>query len=78
MKNSRIRYRPGAPGGARRRLPANGPETDKWGFPYASRTLHRLPGAPLSVKKGGNEEQMPGSPRTLRKLPCSIADGGAD
>jgi hypothetical protein len=71
---TKIKYRSNAPGGTRRRAPA---ASDKWGFP-AGRTLYQLPGAPLTVKKGGNEEQIPGSPRTLCRLPASIKDGGVD
>jgi hypothetical protein len=78
MKNSRIRYRPGAPGGTRRRAIASNEKKDKWGFNDASRTLMRDPRKPWQPK-GGYEENN-SNMRSLRKLPWSIASdrGGVD
>jgi hypothetical protein len=55
---------------------ASNEKKDKWGFNDASRTLLRDPRKPWQAK-GGYEEDNSGL-RDLRKLPCSIADGGVD
>jgi hypothetical protein len=68
---TKIKYRSNAPGGVRRRLPRGPGHAED--HPGSPRTLVRDPRPPWQ-KHGGS----PDANRTLRKLPCSIADGGVD
>jgi hypothetical protein len=74
MTKTRIRYRPGAPAGVRRRLPRGGghPETHA-GSP---RTLVRDNRKPWQ-HSGGNPEDN-SKLRDLRRLPGSIAHDAVD
>jgi hypothetical protein len=71
MKTSKIRYRPNAPGGTRRRATT---ASERGFLASACRTLVRDARRPWQ-KKGGNEEDNSGM-RGLRRLPGSIAEGG--
>jgi hypothetical protein len=73
MKTSKIRYRPAAPGGARRRATT---ASERGFLASACRTLVRDNRKPWQ-KTGGNEEDN-SKMRDLRKLPWTVADGGID